>query len=562
MLTVGASRRGKSVVLSDEERSRHVHVLGASGTGKSKLLESMIRQDIKAGHGLCLIDPHGTLADEIVKWAASRRVNDFRRIHVIEPADLSRAFGFNPLRMDGQIDTDMRVGAMVSAFEQVWGGEDTHGTPLLRRCLRSVFYALAAHNLTLAEAPELIRSESPTLRRKLTDNLPDSAFGAEWREFNSLSPREFRESFSSTHNRMLEFLGSAAVRRIIGQRDSALDLRQVMDNREVLIVNLAPRGVLSLDNARLIGTLLTSELFLLALSRDPETARRAPFYLYIDECYNFLTSSIEQMLDQTRKFGLHLILAHQRLGQLGDERGPIYNGVMTGGQTKIVFGGLTDADAEKMAREVMRGSVNLERPKHILDKPVVVDEVPYYLESESTTEAESRTTGSSSQQGWSSSRGSSEAYGPDGRTVTGYGLSSGSGDSGAWGASESSTQGTSRTRGWSQTLKPVRQIMPTSVYSLEEEMHLAILKLRELPTQAAIVKRRGHPPLRIKAPEVPRVLVTPDQVSRFREQSFDGSAFISLREEVDREMAARQAAIIGAKSASGEETFWYEEEST
>src|SRR5579872_3547684 len=160
-LALGTSRRGKVQMLSDEERSRHVHIVGVSGTGKSKLMEMMIRQDILAGRGLCLIDPHGTLADAIVAFCASRGLESARKIHVIEPADAAWAFGFNPLRLDGVTEPAARVDAMVSACAQVWGGEDTASTPLLKKCLRAVFYTLAVRDLTLLEAVELIKSTDP-----------------------------------------------------------------------------------------------------------------------------------------------------------------------------------------------------------------------------------------------------------------------------------------------------------------------------------------------------------------------------------------------------------------
>jgi len=501
-LKIGKTRRGKDIVLSDEERSRHIHIMGASGTGKSKLIESMIRQDILANRGLCLIDPHGTLADAIVQFCATRGLSDFRRIHVIKPADTDWSFGFNPLRLDGTSEPMARVDAMVAACAQVWGGEDPVSTPLLKKCLRAVFYALSVHKLTLLEAVDLITSKDPsTIRRVLTKALPDYVFNSLWEDLNALSRREFAEQFSSTNNRLLEFLSAPIVRRIVGQRERTLDLKRVMDEGEILIVNLARHAAMSPDNTRLLGTLLTSELFLLALARDEKTATQHPFYLYIDECYDFLTSDIERMLDQTRKFGLHLILAHHRLSQLRARSEAIYNGVMTGGQTKIVFGGLEDDDAEIMARQIMRGSFNLERPKHSLDKPHVVDEIPFWLESESSAVSESRSQGTSESSGWSSATGLTENYDTD-SNVIGSGSSSGSGASGGWSTSDSTSTGRTVSHGYSQTLKPVRKTLPTAVHSLEEELHLAILKLRELPQRAAIVKRRGRQATRLVVPEI------------------------------------------------------------
>ena len=360
-LTLGTTKRGK-LRLSDEERSWHIQVLGGSGRGKSSLLESMIRQDILAFRGLCLIDPHGNLADDIMAWCASRQVYTARKIHVIDAADLEWSASFNPLRHDGVSDPSVRVDAMVAACAQVWGGEDPNRTPLLRKCLTAVFYALTVHGLTLVEATELINSADPHyVRRKLTENLPDHVFQGLWQDFNHMKPSLFLEQFSSTSSRLNLFLKSPGIRRMLGQTSRCIDLKEIMDRGEILIVNLASKNRLSPENVRLLGTLLTSELFLLAVARDRDIAERRPFTHYIDECADFVTDDVERMLDQTRKFGLHVVLSHQRLSQLRRRSDAIHDAVLGGTHTKIVFGGLMDNDAEVMAKEVYRGSFQLER---------------------------------------------------------------------------------------------------------------------------------------------------------------------------------------------------------
>jgi type IV secretory pathway TraG/TraD family ATPase VirD4 len=460
-MMLGRTRRGRPVQLSAEERARHIQVVGASGFGKSNLLDSMLREDIKGGRGLCLIDPHGTLADSVIRWCAATGMDRHRRIHVIQPSDAEWSVGFNPLRRQGDIEPNVRVDAMVAACAQVWGGEDSNSTPLLKKCLRAVFYALLVHDLTLADAQFLTAVNNARVRRSLTDELPDLAFSATWRDFHALSPREFLDPFSSTNNRLLEFLSSPVIRRIVGQQRQTLDFRAAMDKSEIVIVNLKHGGGFSRDNARVLGTLITSELFLEALARDPAVAKRRPFTLYIDECYDFLTSDIENMLDQTRKFGLHLVLSHQRLGQIKRRSESIYNAVMTGAQTKVVFGGMSHEDADLMADEIMRTSINLERPKRVLDKPVVVDEVPFWLESESWSESESITRGESDSTSWTGSVGgsgsTSETYDLNGNILGssgGVGSSWGATEGGGYSSSRSETRGTGHTQGRSQTLKP------------------------------------------------------------------------------------------------------------
>ncbi len=569
-VALGGLGKNKTLRLTDEERSRHVHVIGASGTGKSKMLESMIRQDITAGRGLCLIDPHGTLADAVLQWCAATGMQDFRRIHVVEPSELGWCAGFNPLRTDGLTETAVRVDAMVAACAQVWGGENANATPLLKKCLRAVFYALTVRGLTLAEAP-LLTNSSSLARRRLIADLPDPIFDAVWRDFEALPQRMFFEQFSSTNNRLLEFLSSPIVRRIVGQKDGALDLKAVMDGNEIVIVNLASKGALSADNARLLGTLLTSELFLQALERDPAAAKAHPFTLYVDECYDFLTSDIERMLDQTRKFGLHLVLSHQRLGQLRERSEGIYNGVMTGGQTKVVFGGLTDDDAEVMAREIMRSTFDLERPKHVLDKPVVVGEEAVWLGAESWTNSSTvgvSTGGNSgSGAGFGSSQTLTESYAAPGflsrGALTGttevMGTSANQSEFSGSSWSETASRGEARTTGRAQTLQSIRQVMPTAVYSLEELQHQAILKLRELPNRAAIVRRRGKPPVQIRTAEIRPALASPERVQAFLQTARVKSPYVIEAGQADAEVASRSGGSLPPKTArSDEDEFWSE----
>lgn len=551
-LALGTVRRGRELRLSDEERSRHIHVVGASGTGKSKLLESLIRQDMLRGRGLCLIDPHGTLADSIIEWSAALKLETHRRIHVVDLKDEQWVAGFNPLRLQPGQHLTARVDAMVETCAEVWGGEDINQTPLLTTCLQLVFYALARHGLTLLEAVELTASTDPlALRERLIGQLDDQVYESYWRELSALPRREFEERFSSTRRRLLRFLGSPVVRRMVGQRASVLDMRRIMDEGDVLIVNLVPRGAVSAENARLLGALITSELRLCALARTKAVAEARPFSLYIDECYDYLTGDVERMLDETRKFGLHVILAHQRLGQLRARSEAIYNGVMAGGQTKVVFGGMTDEDAEIMARHVFRSTFNLERPKRSLDKPIVVDEVPYWLESEGWTESESTTTTTAESSTWGHTTGAfeglGEQYGADGGGPYGQTASTGSSssDSESWGTStsRSETSGSSSSRGRAQTLKPIRVTMPTAVHSLDEELHLAIVKLRELPNQAAIAKRPGRPPVRFRPTTVKPALVWTERATGFLTDSRAQSPYIVECAAAEAEIAARTAAL-------------------
>jgi hypothetical protein len=327
MLEIGTTRGGRPVMLTDKERARHIHVLGAIGTGKSKLLEHMIRQDIARGRGLCLIDPHGTLADGVEQWCAMSGTGNFRRIHL-----------------------------------------------------------------------------------------------------------------------------------------------------------------------------------------------------------------------------------------------------MGGTQTKIVLGGLSDDDAEIMAREIMRGDIDLEMPKRGLDMPVVVDEEPFWLESESggegrtTSHSFTRSSATTDSAGTAASEAEQYAVLRDGSSEqNGMALSAGNfaGSAMTTGWSESEAYGTSWSRNWgrAQTLKPVREWRHTAYYSLDECLHLAQLKLRNLRDQTAIVKRRGQRTVQVSTIEVKPLLKSPPIIARFRQKMSSRSAFVAQWSVAKAEVDGRLARIANknGRTAGNAESFWHEE---
>lgn len=264
LLHLGATQSGKGLLLDPTVRQTHMHVLGASGRGKSYFLEHLIRQDIDHGHGLCLIDPHGTLYHKIVAWCAAKpAARSWDKLILLDASAEGWTFGFNPLDFGG-VDIAFAVDSMVSAVAQVWGGEDTNKTPTLKKVLRGVFHVLAAQGLTLLEAPYLLdeRPESRPLRERLTRDLADPMIRDLWAGWNQLKPHEFRDLFASSVNRLLEFLAAPRVRSIIGQKEWTIDLRNIMDEGGIVLVNLEARGRLSEANARTLGTLLTHDLFL------------------------------------------------------------------------------------------------------------------------------------------------------------------------------------------------------------------------------------------------------------------------------------------------------------
>ena len=540
---LGKTEEGKSLYLPAKVRTTHMHVIGASGTGKTKFLEHLIRADILENRGLALLDPTGNLYKELVRWCETKGFLGRKKILLFDPASDEWSFSFNPLSLSHESeDISFHVDSMVKACATVWGGEDTDRTPLLKRCLRSTFHVLAEKRLTLLEAMDLLSdTDQGGLRTYLTRDIRDAVIRAQWASFNSMRPREFRETFGSTQNRLMEFLASERIRRVLGARENALDLRSVMDEGAILLVNLSSGRRVSEENASLLGALIVSDLFLKARGRGKGSR---PFFLYVDECSRFVSEDIGRILDEGRQFGLHLILAHQHLAQLMKAGEAVYNAVMTDARTKIVFGGLSPDDAKVMAETVYMGEIDFEEAKQSLVKPVTVGYERITLSNESESSGRSHGSGRSESDGWSDSRSqgrtmrqellffTEELSRNEGQTsLTSRSTSYSTNESSSW----------SRSSGWSEALMPIMQEMPTTVFSLEEQIHRAAAEIRNLRQRQAVVKIPERNSAVITVPPVSEGYARAQRVERFERETFRRSPFAASSAQVDERLAARRA---------------------
>ena len=538
-VSIGMGVNEAPVFLTPEQRSTHMQVIGASGRGKTKFLEQMIRQDIEHRHGLCLIDPHGTLYSEMVAWCARYGLHRRRRIHLIDPNDPEWTVGFDPLRHDDPEQVPLAVDAAVEVCAQVWGGEDTNRTPLLKKCLRAIFYALAVNGRPFGDAMKLVVKKDPEgFRAALTNALPNEVYQLLWDDLNALRAASSGRPSAAPRTAWSSFLGNPVIQRMMSVKEKALDLRRCMDDGDIILVNLRPLNI-SADNARLVGTLLTNGLFNAAIRRDERVAKRKPFYLYIDECYQYLSSDVEAMLDQTRKFGLHLTLVHHHLSQLTHYGDQIYKAVMTNAQTKVVFGGVPDEDGEILARELLRETFDYNQPKELLNKPVVVGFERVLMNSEGWADGKAITEGSSimtaDMSGMAMMTGTAQTFGADGLPIGG----------GSASATEAATSGTSqghgsmtaisesavRSRGQAEALMPILEERPTSLMSQDEILHRAILAIRKLPQRGFFLTRPYDPPMLLATPKVEDPMVSPRRVAAFIAGTREKSIFTMRREE-------------------------------
>jgi hypothetical protein len=291
-----------------------LYVVGKTGLGKSTLLRNLILQDLYAGRGVGLLDPHGDLAREVLDAIPRERTNE---VLYFNPGDLARPVGLNLLPRVPQDEAHLVVSGVLSAFRGIWGGS---WGPRLEYILGHALAALLDHgNLTILALQRLLVDDA--FRERVAAKVRDPVVRAFWREEFAGYERRFRlEAVAPLQNKVGRLLANAPMRNILAQTGSRFDARFLMDRQRIMIADLA-KGVVGEDHSRLLGALILSQFQWAAMQRsgNPEAAPRAPFYLYIDEFQSFATEALTSILAEARKYGLALILAHQYLDQLTDE---------------------------------------------------------------------------------------------------------------------------------------------------------------------------------------------------------------------------------------------------
>lgn len=296
--------------IKQADRRHHMYVIGKTGTGKTTLLETMIRQDIKTGRGLALLDPHGDLAERLVEWIPKERQENLIYFNV---PDSSAPLGYNPLSGVPPAKRSLAASGMLEVFKKLWA--DSWG-PRLEHILRNALLTLLEQpEPTLADVLRLL--DDREYRRRAAERVSNSRVRDFWlREYEGYPARFRAEAVAPVQNKVGAFLADPILQAILTQPRSAFDLRRVMDKGKVLLVNLA-KGKLGEDTAALLGSLLVSGMNMAALSRadTPEQERR-DFHLYLDEFQTFTTLSLASMLSELRKYRVSLVLSHQYLMQL------------------------------------------------------------------------------------------------------------------------------------------------------------------------------------------------------------------------------------------------------
>ncbi len=309
------------VGLSEEERKRHTYIIGATGTGKSSLLNSMISQDVVNGKGLCLVDPHGDLAKQVISNIPESRLKD---VIYFDPSDLEYPIGLNLLELTPGLSTtealmerEFVAESVVSLFKKIY--PERYSGPRMEYILRNAIHtAFYAENPTLFSIYKLLTNND--FRKEVVAKLPFGELKDFWKyEFNKAGAMQVVAMISPITNKIGRFLFSEPLKRVLGQDKSSINLEDVMDEGKILICNFS-KGVLGEDASEVFGIAIIAKLQLAAMARAKrEVADRRLFNLYVDEFQNFVTPAFAQILSESRKYGLAAVLAHQTTAQIEEK---------------------------------------------------------------------------------------------------------------------------------------------------------------------------------------------------------------------------------------------------
>ncbi len=299
-----------------KDRSRHVYVIGKTGMGKSTLLENLAIQDIQNGNGMAFIDPHGKTAELLLEYVPEGRIKD---VLYFAPFDLDYPVSFNVMEDVGADKRHLVANGMMSAFKKIWVDA---WSARMEYILNNILLALLEYpGSTLLGVNRMLADKD--YRNKVVANISDPSVKSFWvDEFAKYGERYMQEAGAAIQNKIGQFVSNPLIRNIIGQPKSTFDIREMMDERKILIVNLS-KGRMGEANANLLGGMLITKLYLGAMSRadvsDRDLKNLPNFYLHVDEFQNFANESFADILSEARKYKLNLTIAHQYIEQMTEE---------------------------------------------------------------------------------------------------------------------------------------------------------------------------------------------------------------------------------------------------
>jgi len=351
-----------------DDRRRHVYIVGKTGMGKTALLTNMAVQDIQNGFGLAFVDPHGEAAEELLDYVPKERIQD---VVYFNPSDIEWPIGFNIMEVKDPEARHLIASGLMGVFKKIWPDVwSARMEYILHNCILALLEypdsTLLGINRVLADAD---------YRRKVVEKITDPVVKSFWtQEFARYTQRYEVEATAAIQNKVGQFIANPLIKNIIGQVKSTIDMRKIMDEKKILIVNLS-KGKMGEANSALLGALVITKLYLAAMSRvDIPEEQRSDFFLYVDEFQNFATESFVHILSEARKYRLSLTLAHQYIAQMEEKvRDAVFGNVGT-----IIAFRVGAEDAEYLEKEfapviTQEDLVNL--PKYNIYVKLMIDGV-------------------------------------------------------------------------------------------------------------------------------------------------------------------------------------------
>ena len=555
--------KGKSLVLPAAARARHVYVCGGTGVGKSKFLEHCVREDIRKWHdhhcGLILFDPHGLVCQNTMAWLARHNLK-----RPVVPVDLRRddwIISYNLLRKRKETDSAVVVSNFVRALAHVWGEGGTDQTPLFARWATIVLLTLYENGYTVSDFVYLLARDDirRAMRAKLTDRMAQQAW-----DFAERRPKEFEQQITSTLNRFNRLSGPKIMQATFGQPDVSLDLRSAMDDGKIILVNLSTEGgKIDKEDADTFATLLLADLWSAAQERPKQEEENIrPFYVYIDECQNFITPTIADNLDQARGFGLHLTLANQypkRLINSGPHGQAMYDSIMANASNKIVFRLEHPEDARTMGEWLFMNTFDTDEIKLRLMSTKVMGYKEEIREShttgDSTTQGKSWGRGGGSFHGQSMSEGRGGMFGSDPLSDAmssaeswNNAVADSSGESENWQEGESESQTTNKSVTRSLVSVPImgEEVSSVQYRPIDEQIFRAMQTLFDQKDRHFAIRFHDGPkaPLFVQTPTVPPASISQKYVEEYRHRLLSDLSFALPMYEAAKRLSLREHKLL------------------
>lgn len=317
----------RSFGIKNEDRSRHVYIIGKTGMGKSTLLENMAAQDIQNGEGMCFIDPHGSAIDTLLEYVPEHRIKD---VVYFAPFDSDYPISFNVMEDVGADQRHLVVSGLMSAFKKIW--VDAWSARMEHILNNTILALLEYPGSTLLGVNRMYADKG--FREEVVSKVTDPGVKSFWNEeFAKWDERFMREATAAIQNKIGQFTSNPLIRNIVGQGHSSFDIRKLMDQKKIFLVNLS-KGRVGEQNAGLLGAMIVTKIYLAAMSRADVAksvmAELPPFFLFVDEFQNFANDSFSDILAEARKYKLNLTIAHQYIEQMEESvRDAVFGNVGT-----------------------------------------------------------------------------------------------------------------------------------------------------------------------------------------------------------------------------------------